>query len=71
MNGLKVQQTKLADMRFLFYGAGSSAVGVVDMLSLLLQKQGGLSAKEAMSVSLLFCLTTLCNIPGPNFSGEA
>lgn len=61
MNGLKVQQTELADMRFLFYGAGSSAVGVVDMLSLLLQKQGGLSAKEAMSVSLLFKPSILSN----------
>ena len=50
INGLKGQGTKLPEARFLFYGAGSSAVGVAELLMLLLQKEGGLSPQEARKV---------------------
>ena len=50
INGLKGQHTELKDARFLFYGAGSSAVGVAQLLALLLQKQGGQSKEQAWKV---------------------
>lgn len=40
----------------LFYGAGSSAVGVANMIATLFQKEGGLSEKEAKSVRPPFSL---------------
>lgn len=47
INGLKAQGTKTKDAKVLFYGAGSSAVGVANMIATLIQKEGGLSEKEA------------------------
>ncbi len=52
INGLKAQGTKTKDAKVLFYGAGSSAVGVANMVATLIQKEGGLSEKEAKEVSL-------------------
>ena len=52
INGLKAQGTKTKDAKVLFYGAGSSAVGVANMIATLIQKEGGLSEKEAKEVSL-------------------
>ena len=50
INGLKAQGTPVKDAKVLFYGAGSSAVGVANMIATLFQKEGGLSEKEAKSV---------------------
>ena len=50
VNGLKGQHTDLKEARFLFYGAGSSAVGVAQLLALLLEKQGGQSTEAAWKV---------------------
>lgn len=50
INGLKAQGTKTKDAKVLFYGAGSSAVGVANMIASLIEKDGGLSAKEAKEV---------------------
>ena len=47
MNGLKVQGTPYKEARVLFYGAGSSAVGVALAIGNLLQNKGGLSAEDA------------------------
>jgi malic enzyme len=44
---MKVQGTKLKDARVLFFGAGSSAVGVAHMIAALLMKEAGLSKEEA------------------------
>ena len=62
INGLKAQTTEVKDAKVLFYGAGSSAVGVANMIATLLQKEGGLSEKDAKEVPetspvchLLFC----------------
>jgi len=52
INGLKAQGTKTKHAKVLFYGAGSSAVGVANMIATLIQKEGGLSEKEAKEVSL-------------------
>lgn len=51
INGLKAQGTEVKDAKVLFYGAGSSAVGVANMIASLLQKEGGLSEKDAKEVS--------------------
>lgn len=58
INGLKAQGTKTKDAKVLFYGAGSSAVGVANMIASLIEKDGGLSAKEAKEVRppLMFAL---------------
>lgn len=50
INGLKGQHTNLKNARFLFYGAGSSAVGVAQLLALLLEKEGGQSKEQAWKV---------------------
>jgi malic enzyme len=47
VNGLKGQHTELKDARFLFYGAGSSAVGVAQLLALLLEKYGKQTKEDA------------------------
>lgn len=47
LNGMKIQQTSLSDVRIVFCGAGSSAVGVATMLAYLLQTDGGLSREDA------------------------
>ena len=50
INGLKVQGTPYKEARVLFYGAGSSAVGVALAIENLLQNKGGLSAEDARKV---------------------
>ncbi|KAK9812749.1 hypothetical protein WJX72_002964 [[Myrmecia] bisecta] len=47
INGMKAQGTPIAEARVVFYGAGSSAVGVASMIALLLQQEGGTSKEEA------------------------
>jgi len=74
INGLKAQGTKTKDAKVLFYGAGSSAVGVANMIATLIQKEGGLSEKEAKEVSLPLLFLThashtadirICSHSGP------
>jgi len=55
INGLKAQGTAVKDAKVLFYGAGSSAVGVANMIATLLEKEGGLSEKEAKEVQSAVC----------------
>lgn len=52
INGVKAQKIALKDVRVVFLGAGSSAVGVAELIAALLQKEAGLSKKEAFEVSL-------------------
>ena len=47
VNGVRAQGGSLKDVNVVFFGAGSSAVGVATMISLLLEEKGGLSADEA------------------------
>lgn len=47
---MKAQGTAVKDTKVLFYGAGSSAVGVANMIASLLQKEGGLSEEDAKKV---------------------
>ena len=51
INSLKAQHTPLKEARVLFFGAGSSAVGVAELIALLLHKDGGMSKEEAYRVS--------------------
>ena len=53
INGLKVQGTNFKDVRIVFYGAGSSAVGVATMLASLIQTEGGLSKDDAFKAIYL------------------
>jgi malic enzyme len=62
INGLKAQGTKTKDAKVLFYGAGSSAVGVANMIATLIQKEGGLSEKEAKEVSLPYTSSHMLHI---------
>ena len=57
INGLKAMKAEVKDARVVFYGAGSSAVGVAQMIATLLQTEGGLSEEEARKVRHR-CLTT-------------
>ena len=50
INGVKAQQISLKDVKVAFYGAGSSAVGVAQLIAALLQKEAGLSKEEAFQV---------------------
>ena len=50
INGLKLQGTEYKDARILFYGAGSSAVGVALAIETMMQTNGGLSKEEAQQV---------------------
>lgn len=47
---MKAQGTPLKDARIVFYGAGSSAVGVATMIAQLLVKECGLTFDEAKKV---------------------
>jgi hypothetical protein len=40
VNGMKLQKTDLADARVVFYGAGSSAVGVAEMIATYMEQVG-------------------------------
>lgn len=50
INGLKAMKAEVKDARVVFYGAGSSAVGVAQMIATLLETEGGLSEEEARKV---------------------
>ena len=52
----------MIDAKVLFYGAGSSAVGVANMIASLIQKEGGLSEKDAKEVC------NACNMEGNAFA---
>ena len=52
----------MKDAKVLFYGAGSSAVGVANMIATLIEKEGGLSEKEAKAVSITNRFQTLCRL---------
>jgi malic enzyme len=41
VNGMKLQKTDLADARVVFYGAGSSAVGVAEMIATYMEQVQG------------------------------
>ena len=62
INGLKAQGTAVKDAKVLFYGAGSSAVGVANMIASLIEKEGGLSEKEAKAVSTINHLQASCTL---------
>lgn len=47
INGLKVQGTDPAEAKILFYGAGSSAVGVAEAISAYLECEGGVPRDQA------------------------
>ena len=59
---MKAQGTSLKDARIVFYGAGSSAVGVATMIAQLLVKEAGLTFEEAKKVphTLLSVSSSLC-----------
>lgn len=48
---MKAQGTELKDARIVFFGAGSSAVGVAKSISSVIELKGGLSAEEAKKVT--------------------
>ena len=50
INGMKAQHTPLKDARIVFYGAGSSAVGVATMIAQLISKETGMPFDEAKKV---------------------
>lgn len=50
INGLKAQGITCADARVVFFGAGSSAVGVAHMIASYMKSKGGLSEQEAYAV---------------------
>ena len=64
INGLKAQGTAVRDCKVLFYGAGSSAVGVANMIASLFHKEGGLSEKEAKEVAPNYHQSISCNTIG-------
>lgn len=50
INGMKAQHTPLKEARIVFYGAGSSAVGVATMIAQLISKETGIPFDEAKKV---------------------
>ena len=50
INGMKAQKTELKDARIVFFGAGSSAVGVAKSIASYIELKGGVSAEEARKV---------------------
>ena len=47
---MKAQHTPLKEARIVFYGAGSSAVGVATMIAQLISKETGIPFDEAKKV---------------------
>ena len=47
---MKAQHTPLKEARVIFYGAGSSAVGVATMIAQLISKETGIPFDEAKKV---------------------
>lgn len=50
---MKAQHTPLKEARIVFYGAGSSAVGVATMIAQLISKETGIPFDEAKKVRSL------------------
>jgi malic enzyme len=50
INGMKAQGTELKDARIVFFGAGSSAVGVAKSIASVIELKGGVSAEDAKKV---------------------
>ena len=59
---MKAQHTPLKDARVVFYGAGSSAVGVATMIAQLISKETGIPFDQAKKVSSL-CPAEACHMP--------
>lgn len=73
INGLKAQKTPMKDARIVFYGAGSSAVGVATMIASLLQTEAGLSPEDALKVLPYDIQDSVCwkaNFEEPSFQGS-
>lgn len=49
---MKAQGTELKDARIVFFGAGSSAVGVAKSIASVIELKGGVSAEDAKKVRL-------------------
>lgn len=49
---MKAQHTPLKEARIIFFGAGSSAVGVATMIAQLISKETGISFDEAKKVRM-------------------
>ena len=64
INGMKAQHTPLKEARIIFYGAGSSAVGVATMIAQLISKETGIPFDEAKKVAIpaLQLLSSWCMI---------
>ena len=58
INGMKAQHTPLKEARIIFFGAGSSAVGVATMIAQLISKETGISFDEAKMVHASSSLIT-------------
>ena len=52
INGMKAQHTPLKEARIIFFGAGSSAVGVATMIAQLIGKETGIPFDEAKKVRM-------------------
>ena len=50
LNGMKAQGTPLGEAKVVFYGAGSSAVGVASMIARLIELDAKISAADARKV---------------------
>jgi malic enzyme len=50
INGLRLQETRPGDARIVFFGAGSSAVGVAEAVAAYLEHEEEVSREEARSV---------------------
>ena len=50
---MKAQHTPLKDARVVFFGAGSSAVGVATMIAQLISKETGIPFNEAKKVHFI------------------
>ena len=54
INGMKAQKTPLKDAVIVFFGAGSSAVGVATMIAQQLADDGDYKLEKALEVCLIF-----------------
>jgi len=53
---MKAQQTELKDARIMFYGAGSSAVGVAQSIASYIHLKGDVPQEDADKVTLTLTL---------------
>lgn len=47
LGGMRMKKEKLSDQRIIFYGAGSAAVGIADMIVAGIMEESGISEEEA------------------------